>query len=286
MSGNDDLCQLNETNSRYSKKRELSNLPILWIPCLPGHQLYPLPRQTTSGSANDAFQMPYPGVAAQNDGFIRKVCTIYLECFHESDRFMTIISWDQYSTESSVFNRLHRHTLAHFQISVFAHHADLRMTEMHLLTTRTPYFSNQECAVSLANAAMTQNSHSSFRFTSPSTVPSLIWSSLEFIKVLYVWRQQPTSNAVCCLAPVTACAQSYGSTSCLQVAIKPSSEDWKRAEGVGGSTSDLYFALEASCGPPKSPLDKPYPACKLPPLMSIQYLRDCLIISLLMSCVP
>lgn len=62
---------------------------------------------------------------------------IYLEHFHWCDRFMFILSWGQYSTASSVLkkNRL-LIGLTHFQISVFAHHADLHMTLMHLLTSK------------------------------------------------------------------------------------------------------------------------------------------------------
>ena len=55
----------------------------------------------------------------------------------------------------------------------------------------------RECNVLVTLTVATLNSHFSFRFTSTFAVPNLIWSSLESIKVLYVWRQRwLTSDAV------------------------------------------------------------------------------------------
>lgn len=70
---------------------------------------------------------------------------------------------------------------------------DLRLSSSFALTHdsdasrhfKKPYFSNKESSVTLTRAAVAQNSHLSFRFTTPFAVPNLIWSSLKFIKVLY-----------------------------------------------------------------------------------------------------
>lgn len=90
---------------------------------------------------------------------------------------------------------------------------DLHTTDAYLNFKRL-YFSNKEYTVLVTVAAVTLNSNISIRFTSLFAVPNQIWSSLNFFKVLYIWRQQATSNAVC-LVPVTALVSSYGFTSCL-----------------------------------------------------------------------
>lgn len=83
----------------------------------------------------------------------------------------------------------------HFQI--FAHHTWLQ--NVIFLQQRTNCFS-----FSLTMAAVIQNSHFSFRFTSSFTVPNLIWSSLEFIKVCVA--AVGYDYCCLCLAPVTATA--------------------------------------------------------------------------------
>lgn len=58
-------------------------------------------------------------------------------------------------------------------------------------------FLQQKWTIVVTMATVTLNPHLSLRFTSTVVVPNLIWSSLEFFTVLYVWwRQQAMYNAV------------------------------------------------------------------------------------------
>lgn len=106
-----------------------------------------------------------------------------------------MIIWGQYSTERLILEK--------GQITYWTHkRPDLCLCSLYTAkhdsdAATVSYFSSKKCTTVVTTAAFTLNSHLSFRFTSAIIVPNPIWSCLEFIKVLYVWRrQQATYNAV------------------------------------------------------------------------------------------